>query len=75
VDEPHLESNTTLLTVTAQRVSLDQGRSWQEADGEMQIQALGASFDNPVDCGFHLEQLWWYFGAEHVSLRIRQIHP
>lgn len=47
VDEPHLESNTTLLTVTAQRVSLDQGRSWQEADGEMQIQALGASFDNP----------------------------
>ena len=47
IDEPRLETNSTLLTVAVQSVSLDKGQTWQTADGEMQAQALGATFDNP----------------------------
>ncbi len=46
-DEPHLESHSTLLTVSTQRISLDGSQSWQEVSGEIQVQALGAGFDNP----------------------------
>ena len=47
VDEPRLENNSTLLTVAVQSVSLNRGRTRQEVDGEIQVQALGAAFDNP----------------------------
>src|SRR5258708_2203287 len=47
IDEPRLETNSTLLTVAVQSVSLDKGQTWRMADGEMQAQALGATFDNP----------------------------
>jgi competence protein ComEC len=47
VAEPTLESNSTLLTVAVQSVSMNQGNTWREADGEIQVQALGATFDSP----------------------------
>lgn len=46
-DEPHLESNSTLLTISTRSISLDNGQSWQEARGQIQVQMLGATFDNP----------------------------
>jgi ComEC/Rec2-related protein len=45
--DPRLESNSTLLTVDVQAVSLDNGQSWQEAHGQIRVQALGANFDDP----------------------------
>ena len=47
VDEPRLESHSTLLTIAVQQVSRDRGKNWQEAYGEMQVQALGATFADP----------------------------
>jgi competence protein ComEC len=46
-DEPRLESHSTLLTISTQRMSLDGGQSWREIAGEMQVQTLDASFDDP----------------------------
>src|SRR5579883_3221478 len=46
-DEPRLESHSTLLTISTQRISLDGGQSWREISGEMQVQTLDASFDDP----------------------------
>lgn len=46
-DDPRLESHSTLLMVNTQRLSLDNGQHWQEAHGQIQIQALGAIFDDP----------------------------
>lgn len=46
VDEPRLEQHTTLLTVTVQRVSYNQGNTWQEAHGTLDVQVLGATFDD-----------------------------
>lgn len=46
-DDPHLESNSTLLTVNAQSVSLDNGQSWQEVHGQIQVQIFGSTFDDP----------------------------
>src|SRR6185312_6513518 len=36
--DPRLESQSTLLTVNTQRVSLDNGLHWQEIDGTIQVQ-------------------------------------
>ncbi len=45
-DEPRLEQHTTLLVVTVQSVSRDQGNTWQEAHGTISVQALGSTFDD-----------------------------
>ncbi len=45
-DEPRLEKNTTLLTVTVQSVSRDQGKTWQQADGMISVLVPGATFDD-----------------------------
>jgi len=46
-DEPRLGSHSTVLTVSTQRMSLDGGQSWRETSGEIQVQTLDASFDDP----------------------------
>jgi competence protein ComEC len=46
-DEPRLETSSTLLIVSVQNISLDNGQTWQETRGEVQVEALGATFDNP----------------------------
>jgi hypothetical protein len=46
-DDPRLESTSTLITVAVEKVSLDRGQSWRQADGQIQVQALGATFDDP----------------------------
>ena len=46
-DDPRLESNSTLITVKVESVSLDKGQSQQMVDGQVQVQALGATFDDP----------------------------
>lgn len=45
-DEPRLEQHSTLLVVTVQSVSHDQGTTWQEAHGTISAQILGATFDD-----------------------------
>jgi competence protein ComEC len=45
-NEPRLEQHSTLLTVTVQSVSRDQGKTWQEAHGTISVQILGATFDD-----------------------------
>jgi competence protein ComEC len=46
-EEPELEKNSTLLLVNVQSVSLDEGQNWQDADGEIEVQMLGSTFDDP----------------------------
>lgn len=46
VDEPRLEQHSTLLAVSVQQVSRDQGNTWQEAHGIISVQILGATFDD-----------------------------
>lgn len=46
-NEPRLESNSTLLTVATQSISLDGGQHWQAVQGQVQVQILGATFDDP----------------------------
>jgi len=47
-DEPRLESRSTLLIVAVNSVSLDsRQRSWQAVHGTIQVQAPGATFDDP----------------------------
>ncbi|MGH2507099.1 MAG: ComEC/Rec2 family competence protein, partial [Ktedonobacteraceae bacterium] len=45
-DEPRLEQHSTLLVVTVQSVSRDQGNTWQEVHGTISVQILGATFDD-----------------------------
>ena len=46
VDEPRLETHTTLLTVIVQSVSHDRGKTWQKADGMISVLVPGATFDD-----------------------------
>lgn len=45
--DPRLESQSTLLLVDTQSISLNNGQSWQETHGQIQVQILGATFDDP----------------------------
>ncbi|HEY0754452.1 MAG TPA: ComEC/Rec2 family competence protein [Ktedonobacteraceae bacterium] len=45
--DPRLESHSTLLALDVQNISLDNGQSWQEIHGQIQVQVLGATFDDP----------------------------
>lgn len=47
VDEPRLSSNSTLLSVATQRLSLDKQQTWQETHGEILVQIRGSTFDDP----------------------------
>lgn len=46
-DEPRLENHSTLLTAAVSSVSRDGGQGWQDVHGTIQVQALGATFDDP----------------------------
>lgn len=45
--EPRLENNSTLLTVDVQSARLNRGQSWRSVHGQIQVQVLGATFDDP----------------------------
>jgi competence protein ComEC len=46
-DEPSLEGRSSLLIVDTQQVSLDQGRSWRGAHGQLDVTILGNLLDDP----------------------------
>lgn len=46
VDEPRLETHSTLLMVTVQSASRDQGKTWRQADGMISVLVPGANFDD-----------------------------
>lgn len=47
IDEPDLGSNSTLLRVATQSLSLDNGQTWQQTHGEIQVEIRGSTFDDP----------------------------
>src|SRR6202023_1837265 len=45
--EPTLEPRSRLLSVDVNSVSTDNGSTWQDTDGRMDVTILGSSMDNP----------------------------
>jgi ComEC/Rec2-related protein len=46
-DEPRLEEHSTLLVVDTQQISFNQGHSWQDAHGQLEVLMLGNLLDDP----------------------------
>ncbi|HEV2580642.1 MAG TPA: ComEC/Rec2 family competence protein, partial [Ktedonobacteraceae bacterium] len=46
-DEPRLEGRSSLLVIDAQQISFNQGRSWQDAHGQLEVLILGNLLDDP----------------------------
>ncbi len=46
IDEPRLGTNSSLLNVSTSSISVDNGQSWQDGQGEIEVQISGATFDD-----------------------------
>jgi competence protein ComEC len=51
-DEPKLYGNTRVLSVTAQSMSRDSGTTWQDAHGQLTVQAPGTTIDDPYGADY-----------------------
>lgn len=46
-DEPLLETRSTLLTIDVQQISVNNGATWQNARGQLEVQIPGNTLDDP----------------------------
>ncbi len=51
-DEPQVQVRTRLLLVTASEVSQDGGSHWEEADGQVQVETLDTSLEDPYGANY-----------------------
>ena len=52
VDEPLVEVRTRLMLVEASAVSTDGGNSWQEVDGQIEVQTLDTALEDPYGANY-----------------------
>lgn len=51
-DEPKLQGNSRVLFIAVSSLSTNNGISWQNADGQLEVQTLGGAIDDPYGANY-----------------------
>ena len=51
-DEPKLQGSSRVLLIAVSSLSTNNGTSWQNADGQLEVQTLGGEIDDPYGANY-----------------------